>query len=282
MAKESRREFLALAGAGALAGFLHDGTVPRGKNSADSQSSPAAFTLGIASYSFRAFPLDQAIAMTKRLGIKKLALKDVHMPLKSSDEEIRATVDKMKAEGIELSSCGVVYMTNEDEVNNAFRYAKAAGLSILVGAPDEPLLKLVEGMVKQTGIALAIHNHGPTDNRYPSPESVYRLVDGMDKRMGLCIDVGHTRRLGLDPAHEVERFADRLLDVHMKDVSSADASGTTVEIGRGVIDIPKLVHALASVRYSNTIHFEYEKDEKDPLPGLAESVGYVRGVIATM
>ena len=282
MAKKSRREFLALAGAGALAGILHDAAIARENNVADSHSSPVAFTLGIASYSFRAFPLDQAIAMTKRLGIKKLALKDVHMPLKSSDEDIRATVDKLKAEGIELSSCGVVYMTNEDEVNNAFRYAKAAGLSILVGAPDESLLKLVERMVKQTGIALAIHNHGPTDNRYPSPESVYRLVEGMDKRMGLCIDVGHTQRLGLDPAREVERFADRLLDLHMKDVSSADAGGKEVEIGRGVIDIPKLVYTLARVRYSNTIHFEYEKDEKDPLPGLAESVGYVHGVIATM
>jgi sugar phosphate isomerase/epimerase len=282
MAKESRREFLALAGAGALAGFLHDVAISRGKNVEDSHSSPVAFTLGIASYSFRAFPLDQAIAMTKRLGINKLALKDMHMPLTSSNEDIRGTVDKLKAEGIELSSCGVVYMTNEDEVNNAFRYAKAAGLSFLVGSPDEPLLKLVERMVKQTGVALAIHNHAPTDNRYPSPESVYRLIEGMDKRMGLCIDVGHTRRLGLDPAHEVERFVDRLLDVHMKDVSSADAGGTTIEIGRGVIDIPKLVYTLARVKYSNTIHFEYEKDEKDPLPGLAESVGYVRGIIATM
>jgi len=282
MATTSRREFLALAAAGALAGSLRDASIPRGRNFGESRSSPVAFSLGIASYSFRAFPLDQVIAMTKRLGIKKLALKDVHMPLKSSDENIRAIVDKLNAEGIELSSCGVVYMTNQDEVNNAFRYARAAGLAFLVGAPDEPLLKFVEHLVKQTGIALAIHNHGPTDNRYPSPESAYRLIEGMDKRMGLCIDVGHTRRLGLDPAHEVERFFDRLLDVHIKDVSSADASGTTVEIGRGVIDIPNLVHTLARAKYSNTIHFEYEKDEKDPLPGLAESVGYVRGIIATV
>ena len=282
MAKKSRRDFLALAGAGALAGFLYNGAMPREKITRESHSSPVAFTLGIASYSFRAFPLDQAIAMTKRLGIKKLALKDVHMPLTSSEDEIRRTVDMMKAEGIELSSCGVVYMTNEGEVNNAFRYAKAAGLSVMVGCPSESLLKLVERMVKQTGIALAIHNHGPTDNRYPSPESAYRLIEGMDNRMGLCIDVGHTRRLGLDPAHEVERFADRLLDVHMKDVSSADAGGKEVEIGRGVIDIPELLSTLARVKYSNTIHFEYEKDEKDPLPGLAESVGYVRGIIATM
>jgi inosose dehydratase len=31
--------------------------------------------------------------------------------------------------------------------------------------------------------------------------------------------------------------------------------------------------------YAGTAAFEYEKDEKDPLPGLAESAGYVKGVL---
>jgi inosose dehydratase len=100
--------------------------------------------------------------------------------------------------------------------------------------------------------------------------------------MGLCIDVGHTQRLGLDPSSEVERFFDRLLDVHIKDVSSADAKGSTVEIGRGVIDTPKLLRTLAKLKYSATVHFEHEKDQKDPLPGAAESVGYVRGVLVAL
>jgi sugar phosphate isomerase/epimerase len=74
-------------------------------------------------------------------------------------------------------------------------------------------------------------------------------------------------------------FADRLLDVHIKDVSAAAAEGTTVEIGRGVINIPKFVKTLLDIRYSGVVSFEYEKDEQDPLPGIAESVGYVRGVL---
>jgi sugar phosphate isomerase/epimerase len=152
----------------------------------------------------------------------------------------------------------------------------------MVGVPDAPLLELAERKIKETDIALAIHNHGPTDQRYPSPESAYRLIEKMDKRIGLCIDVGHTQRLGLDPADEVVRFFDRLLDVHIKDVSSADAKGSTVEIGRGVIDTPKLLKTLVKLKYSRAVHFEHEKDEKDPLPGLAESVGYVRGVLVTL
>jgi inosose dehydratase len=276
----SRRDFLKLAGLSTALGSLPLSAVfPKGS---DTDKSVIPFALGIASYTFRSFPLDQAIEMTKRLGITKMTLKDMHLPLKSSEAEIKAALEKMKAAGVELSSCGVVYMTSEDEVRNAFAYAKMAGIRMMVGVPEEPLLPLAERMVKETDISLAIHNHGPTDKRYPSPESAYKLIARMDKRMGLCIDVGHTRRLGVDPADDVERFFDRLLDVHMKDVSAAEAKGTTVECGRGVIDIPKLMKTLVKLKYAGTLHFEHEKDQKDPLAGVAESVGYVRGVLAAL
>jgi inosose dehydratase len=36
------------------------------------------------------------------------------------------------------------------------------------------------------------------------------------------------------------------------------------------------------LKYSGTLHFEHEKDQNDPLPGVAESVGYVRGVVTTI
>lgn len=282
MPKQSRRDFLKLAGLTTAASALPFSEILATEESGNVQKISVPFDLGIASYTFRAFTLDQAIDMTRRLGIKKLTLKDMHLPLTSTDQQMKAALAKMKAGGVELSSCGVVYMKTEDEVHKAFAYAKAAGIKMMVGVPDQTLMQLAERKVKETDIALAIHNHGPTDQRFPSPESAYKLISSMDRRMGLCIDVGHTQRLGLDPADELVRFFDRLLDVHIKDVSSADAKGSTVEIGRGVIDTPKLLKALVKLKYSRTIHFEYEKDEKDPLPGIAESVGYVRGVLATM
>ena len=168
----------------------------------------------------------------------------------------------------------------EEEVRNAFVYAKMAGIKFMVGVPDQSLLGVAERYVKETGISLAIHNHGPNDARFPTPESAYRSVEGMDRRMGLCIDIGHTQRLGLDPSVEFERYFDRIFDVHLKDVSAADAKGETVEIGRGVINIPKFLATAKRLRYGGTLHFEFEKDEKDPLPGLAESIGYARGVLA--
>jgi inosose dehydratase len=282
MNNSTRRKFLRNAGAGVLAGS------PLVRSFANADTSPTVglpdlpFDLGIASYTFRALPLDKVIAMTSRLGVRKLALKDMHLPLNSSAAEITAIRKKISDAGLLLVSAGVVYMKSEDEIRDAFACAQHAGLKFIVGVPEQDLLPIAERYVKETGIALAIHNHGPGDGRFPGPESIYTRIASMDRRMGICIDIGHTKRLGLDPSLEFERFADRILDVHIKDVTSADANGNPVEIGRGGIDIPRFLQTVVRLRYPGTLHFEYEKDEKDPMPGLSESVGYVRGVLATM
>ncbi len=276
----SRRDFIKLVGLTTAAGALPLSELTAAERGAAGRGA-LPFELGMASFTFRSFTLDQAIEMTKRLGLTRIALKEMHLPLNSTEEEITMALAKLKNAGLKLSSLGVVYMKTEEEVRKAFTYAGLAGITMMVGVPDLPLLELAESKVKETGIALAIHNHGPSRRPFPSPESAYKLIEKMDKRMGLCIDVGHTQRLGLDPAVEIERFFDRLLDIHIKDVSSADANGSTVEIGRGVIDVPKLLKMLLRLKYSRTIHLEYEKDQKDPLPGAAESVGYVRGILAT-
>ena len=76
----------------------------------------------------------------------------------------------------------------------------------------------------------------------------------------------------MDPAASIRKFADRLLDLHVKDVSAATAQGHAVEMGRGVIDIPKVFRTLIDINYDGIVSFEYEKDADDPMPGLAESV----------
>ncbi len=280
--KESRRDFMKMAGAAAAASCLPFSAASSHTDGEKPAGAPPPFDIGIASYTFRAFTLDDVLGMANRLGVKKLTLKDMHLPLKSTEQEIAAAREKINAAGLELDSVGVIYMKTEDEVRQAFQYAKAAGATMIVGAPEAPLLGIAERFVRETDIMLAIHNHGPTDKRYPTPESAYRLIEKLDKRMGLCIDVGHTQRHGLDPSVETERFIDRVYDIHIKDVDKAEAAGKTVEIGRGVIDIPRLLKTLARLKYARTLHLEFEKDQNDPLAGTSESLGYLRGVAATI
>ena len=280
--KRSRRRFLQLAGIGTVASLTGSNLSGVQDDNPPGNNRRQRFELGLASYTLRKFDLDKTLAMTNRVGLKYIAFKDFHLPLDSKPERIKEVVKKVKDAGLELYGGGVIYMKNEREVNNAFEYAKAAGMKVIIGVPNHDLLPLVNKKVQQYDIKVAIHNHGPTDKVYPTPASAYELIKDLDSRIGLCIDIGHTQRAGVDPSVPAEKFADRLLDIHIKDVTQATAKGTTVEIGRGVIDIPKFLRTLLKINYAGVVSFEYEKDSDDPLAGIAESVGYVRGALAVI
>ena len=53
-------------------------------------------------------------------------------------------------------------------------------------------------------------------------------------------------------------------------------------MGRGVLDIHAILQALLDLKFAHLVGLEYEKDMKDPVPGVAESIGYVRGVLSGM
>jgi len=273
----SRRNFLRLSGTGLLAtqapSLLTAGQITPEKEST------VPFELGIASYTFREFSLEDTITMTARLDIKNLCLKSMHMPLDASPKEIKTMAASVRDAGIDLYGGGVIYMSSAEDVDKAFTYAMNAGMKVIVGVPEHELLELCNKKVKETGINLAIHNHGPGDKKFPTATSAFELIKDMDPGMGLCVDIGHTVRIGKDPIEETRKYMERVHDIHIKDVDKADASGTSCEMGHGVIDIPGFLQMLLQENYSKVVSFEYEKDGKDPLDGLAESVGYVRGVL---
>ena len=239
-------------------------------------------TIGLASYTLRKYSVSQLIDICKRLNIKEVALKNFHLPLDASDSEIQATISKLKDAGLNIYGGGVIYMKNEAEVKNAFRYAKAAGMKMIIGVPNHDLLPLVEKYVKENDIKLAIHNHGPGDDVYPTPATVYDKIVNLDKRIGLCIDIGHVVRLGMNPIEAIKKYGHRMYDMHLKDVDGIVSKSESIQIGRGVIDMPKLMKALKDVNYQGVMSIEYEKDADNAEGGLAESVGYVRGILDMM
>lgn len=273
----NRRNFLRISGVGmaALA-------IPNAVKSAEIPERKVPkfpVRLGAASYTFRKMSIDDALAACNRLGLKYISLKDFHLKLNATDAEIAGVVKKCKDAGVEINSGGVIYMKSEADVDNAFEYARKAGMEAIIGVPQHELLPYVEKKVKEYNIRLAIHNHGPGDKVYPSCESAYVLIKNMDKRMGLCLDIGHTQRIGRDPSADLNDYFDRVFEIHIKDETASDPSGTPLEIGRGVIDIPAFLKTVVKRKYSGILSFEYEKDADDPIPGLAESLGYVKGVL---
>jgi sugar phosphate isomerase/epimerase len=238
--------------------------------------------VGVAGYSFAKFSLEASIQMMKRVDVTNLSLKDIHLPLNSSDEKIRSVVGTFQQAGINIYTVGVIYMKTKEAVDQAFDYAQKVGVKMIVGVPTYDLLDYAESKVKSTNIRLAIHNHGPEDALYPGPQQVWERIKDRDARMGLCLDIGHATRAGEDPARAVKAYKERLFDLHIKDVSAKAKDGKAIEIGRGVIDFDALIKALEQIKYQGVCSIEFEKDMQDPLPGLAESLGYFKGTLAAV
>ncbi|MRH99893.1 TIM barrel protein [Kriegella sp. EG-1] len=274
----SRKNFIRSIALGSVAAGTSSFTV-LSKSKNINLSNNHELNIGLASYTLRKYSLDEVIEISQGLNIKDVAFKSFHLPYESTPEELKYIADKVKARGLNLYGGGVIYMKTPEDIEKHFKYAKAAGLKMIIGVTTHELLPQIEKKVKETDIKLAIHNHGPEDKIFPSPKSVYDKIKDLDKRIGLCIDLGHTFRLNLDPAEEVKKYQDRLLDVHLKDINEQIPEGKPVEIGRGKMNIPSILNALKEIKYTGIVGVEYEKDGDNAKFGLAESIGYVRAVL---
>ncbi|HEX4320085.1 MAG TPA: sugar phosphate isomerase/epimerase [Acidobacteriaceae bacterium] len=284
MSATSRRSFLragAITAAAACALSSNDLSL----NAEAETKSRGKIRLGVCSYSFHKFDRAHVIEFMKQLNCSRLNAKDIsdHLPMRpasATDEAVAA----YKAAGIELTAAGVIYFPKADEadVREKFVYVKRAGLSLIVGSPVPEALPLVERMVKEFDMRIAIHNHGPEDKLWPSPLDVLEAVKGMDPRVGLCMDMGHTVRTGTDPVEAIRKAGKRLYDVHMKDLADLKVKESQVAVGDGKMPVRAIFAALAGIGYAGNVDLEYEIHEDDPLPGMMRSMAFMRGMVAGM
>ena len=277
----SRRTLLgtAAAAAGAI-------TMARSRRIGAAEPAPPGggrLNLGLASYSMRMFTLDQALDMAKTLGVTSMTFKDVHIPRTDPPETTRAIAAKIRAAGITIIGGGTLTLPNDtDQIKKIFEYAKNAGFPLIYVDPDPAAMDTIEQMAKTYDIRVAIHNHGPEQKNWPRPQDAYAAVKSRDKRLGLCFDVGHTIRTGVDPVQACRECKDRLYDMHVKDLKVKTDKDSQTEVGRGVIDFPGLFRTLIEIGYRGQVGLEYEINAKNPLPGMIESMAYMRGVLAAL
>jgi len=239
------------------------------------------FKVGMAGYTFVKFDLDKTLETLKKSDVHYLCIKDFHLPLNSTDEQIAAFHAKLKASDVTGYAVGPIYMKTKEEIDRGFEYAKRVGVKLIVGVPEVELLPYVDKKVKEYGFNYAIHLHGPDIKIYPDAEDVWEHVKDLDPRIGMCLDVGHDTRNGKDPVADLKKYHTRVFDMHIKDVTGNTKLGYSLEIGRGVIDFPALVRMIREVGYTGVCSLEHEKDMDNPFMGIAESIGYFRGVIKT-
>ncbi len=247
-------------------------------------AAPGPIRLGVASYSLRRFPRDYAIEAVGALGTPYVNIKSFHQPYESSPEELVAGRRAFEAAGLQIVGGGTITLQqdDDDDIRGYFEYARLSGMPLMVIAPTAQTLPRIERFVKEYDIEVAVHVHGPTDTHFPGPQDVLPVIEDMDPRVGVCVDVGHTARTGIDLVEVLDMCGDRALDMHMKDLRDLTSAASQCIVGEGRIPVPAIFRQLEKMDYGGYVNLEYEIDADDPLPGMKQSFAYMRGVIAAM
>lgn len=284
----TRRSFLGTAGAAGFAAALPQAA------QAKIEPAPWGIKLGIATYTFRNFDRARTIEFIKAVKTPWVSVKQegvkgkFHWDMKLPAAEQEQIHKEFEAAGLKVTSAGNTDLKalTADGLRPAFEWAKAAGVPMLVAAPVRDNIGVIEGLIKQYDIKVAIHNHGPEDKNFPTPESVLEAVKGRDPRLGLCMDVGHSARAGADVVKSIAEAGSRLLDMHVKDLAffkqeaGMKPGDMQVDVGDGIMPFPQIFKQLKKMNYQGCVNLEYEINGNDPINGVQRSFSYMRGVLA--
>lgn len=140
--------------------------------------------------------------------------------------------------------------------------------------------RLARRVRDEAGVRTVVHQHMGT--LIETGAEMRRLMAMTDPDLlGICLDTGHwTFGTGEDPVAAVREFGSRIWHVHFKDADPAviaesrrqgwhglEATGHGVfcELGKGSVDFPGVLAALASIGYDGWIVVE-----QDILPGMGD------------
>lgn len=153
-------------------------------------------------------------------------------------------------------------------------------MPLMVVSTTATNLPRIERFVKEYDIRIAVHNHGPENSHFPGPQDVLPHIRNMDPRVGLCVDVGHTARTGVDVVDILEESGDRVLDMHMKDLRDLLVKESQCIVGEGAMPLEGIFGQLIKMSYPGYVNLEYEIDADNPLPGMKKSFANMRRALA--
>jgi len=277
----TRREFVKKAGKGLLAVSTASALCNNDLfgNTLTTDRQDDLFKISFAGYTFRDFDLDATLEMMQKIDAHDLCIKDFHLPLTSTNEEIAAFHAKLAAKNVTGCGVGPIYMRTEAEIDRAFEYIRRAGVKLLVGVPNYELLPYVDQKVKEYNVNYAIHTHGPDVPLYPDSDDVIKNVKDLDPRIGICLDIAHTIRYGADPIRDLEKYHERIFDIHLTDTYGTGKEGKLCELGRGIANLPVFVRTLRKLKYSGSCNIELTASKENCFTSAAESFGYIKGVV---
>ena len=274
-----RRSFLAGSAAVAASAVL-----PR-LATADDKDPFAGFTVGIQTYTFRKFTLEQALKRIQELGIRYGEFYRNHIPTDSTGDKLKAYKNLCGDYGVTPIAFGVEQFTKEHDHNKRlFEFAAGLGVKHLSADPNPGSFDSLDKLCEEYKISVAIHPHGPVGkemHRWKSAEYILSAVKDHHELIGTCLDTGHIIRsaqlgVDLDPAKEVATMGARNFGMHLKDHDNKRKTDVVFGDKAGKLDVLAVLKALKAVKFKGYIAIEYEANEANPTDDVKACLTYLK------
>jgi len=284
--QSSRRQFLGASAIGAATLVLGRHSIFAVDEKPAEKDPYGGFNMGMQSYSLRGYKVEEAMQQTNELGLKFWEAFPGHLPLTTVPASVEEQKAMLKKYGINLMAYGVVgFDTNENNARKTFDYAKLIGMKSISANPkkEKEVFDLLDKLVEEYEIPIAIHNHGP-GAEYDKISDVVEWTKDRHELIGACVDTGHFLRSDEDPVAAIEQLGKRVFGCHLKDVltvTEGDKSKKRMMIlGEGDLDVAGCLKALRKFEFSNCLSLEYEENPKDPLADIRICLESVQKAVA--
>ncbi|MEX2511596.1 MAG: sugar phosphate isomerase/epimerase [Cyclobacteriaceae bacterium] len=247
---------------------------------------PSGWKLGSQAYTFRLFSLEETLEKLNSIGVKHVELypgqkiskggeATTHFSASSSDKAtIKSLLEKYDIEPVAYG----VASPSDEEWPQLFAFAKEMGIGILTTEPRPNQFDLIEKLCEEHQIKIALHNH-PVPSMYWHPTVPLRLLEGRSDLMGVCADIGHWVRSGLDPVESLKMLEGRVISLHMKDLNKAGVRNAhDIPWGTGNCNVAGVLHELNRQGFEGVFSAEYEHNWENNLPEVKESMDYFKRV----
>jgi len=237
------------------------------ESSKKTQDKNAEWNMGVALYSFNRFSFADALDKADSAGVNYVEGFSFHKMGKGfndktmaamTEEDISSMKKMLSGKNLEMQSMYVSGAKNEADWKYYFEMAKVMNMQHLVCEPDKDSWDMLDSLAGVYKIKIAIHEHAKGKSLYWHPDSVIAAMKG-HPNFGVCADLGHWERSGLNPAESLKKLEGNILGVHLKDIhQSNNPDANDVIIGKGVINFPAIIDELKRQRFKGVIHVECE------------------------
>ena len=127
-----------------------------------------------------------------------------------------------------------MWTATREEWEKIFSFAKDMEMEFIAAEPAHEDWDVVENLAKKHKIKVAVHNH-PSEQSYWKPEILLNDIRERSELLGACADVGHYKRMNLDPIACLKELEGRIISLHFKDVAPQGEEETLEDVvwGKG-------------------------------------------------